>query len=684
MSEMYALLIGVDFYFEHALPDGSYFPSLGGCVRDISHVETFLTDPARLKIAPDHIFKLTSSNGQGDEPVEPREQWPTYENMVAKFKELTDVAQPGDQVFIQYSGHGGRATTIYPQLKDASGLDEALVPLDIGDPQARYLRDVELFYLIQEMVKKQLRLTVVFDSCHSGGATRGRGGAVKRGIGTVDTTIRPTDSLVAPAEALSAAWESRTRGQSRAARAASGWLLEPKGYTFLAACRANESAFEYPFNGRESNGALTYWMLDSLRQAGPNLTYKMLHDRILAKVHGQFEDQTPLIQGEGDWRVFGSDRIPAYYAVSVRKVEGDRVQVDAGDVHGIAVGTQFAVYPHGAADFSRTENRIALLEVSQVNPVDSWAKVVERNGQATLDAGAQAILLNSTNLRLQRDVALVINDAALRQQVESAIAEQGHGFIAVATGDKSDFQVAVNEQQEFEIWDAAGTPLANLRPAIKTDEPDAVKRLVERLVHLAKFYNVRELVAPNVQVAERLEVTLTREPAVAGNAGESSGGVPIFHPGDEVKLTIKNTQPPGAANDPARILNVTVLDLASDWSITQIYPSGAGAFQSIDPGQVIPLEFEAYLPDGYTDNVDTLKIFATQATTNFHWLELPPLDQPAQRNQIRRSLITDPLEKLLATVTDEETTERAIRLTSSPQDPGWTVAQVELQVKEQP
>ena len=95
MSEMYALLIGVDFYFEHALPDGSYFPSLGGCVRDISHVETFLTDPARLKIAPDHIFKLTSSNGQGDEPVEPREQWPTYENMVAKFKELTDVAQPG-------------------------------------------------------------------------------------------------------------------------------------------------------------------------------------------------------------------------------------------------------------------------------------------------------------------------------------------------------------------------------------------------------------------------------------------------------------------------------------------------------------------------------------------------------------------------------------------------------------
>mgnify|MGYP001547264349 FL=1 len=80
---------------------------------------------------------------------------------------------------------------------------------------------------------------------------------------------------------------------------ASGWLLEPQGYTLLAACRANESAYEYPFNGHEKIGVLTYWLLDTLRQAGPNTSYKMVHDRILAKVHGQFEQQTPMLQGAG-------------------------------------------------------------------------------------------------------------------------------------------------------------------------------------------------------------------------------------------------------------------------------------------------------------------------------------------------------------------------------------------------
>ena len=55
------------------------------------------------------------------------------------------------------------------------------------------------------MVDKGLVVTIVLDSCHSGGATRGRideigqeilRGVGVRGISTVDTTARLTDSLV--------------------------------------------------------------------------------------------------------------------------------------------------------------------------------------------------------------------------------------------------------------------------------------------------------------------------------------------------------------------------------------------------------------------------------------------------------------------------------------------------------
>ena len=41
-SKLHAVLIGIDCYLPNRLPDGGYYPNLGGCVRDINHVEDFL------------------------------------------------------------------------------------------------------------------------------------------------------------------------------------------------------------------------------------------------------------------------------------------------------------------------------------------------------------------------------------------------------------------------------------------------------------------------------------------------------------------------------------------------------------------------------------------------------------------------------------------------------------------
>lgn len=110
---LYALLIGIDCYLPGKLPDGSYYKNLGGCVRDINRVEAYL----KKTLQPQQILKLTSSNTGATEPPEPQEQLPTYENIVAKFQQLTEIAQKDDQVYIHYSGHGGRAKTIYPETQ---------------------------------------------------------------------------------------------------------------------------------------------------------------------------------------------------------------------------------------------------------------------------------------------------------------------------------------------------------------------------------------------------------------------------------------------------------------------------------------------------------------------------------------------------------------------------------------
>jgi len=671
MSNLHALLIGVDFYFPHTLPGNIYYPSLGGCVRDVIQVETYLRE--RQQIPPEQIAKLTASNTGDAHPPEPPEQWPTYQNMARAFQALTERVQPDDQVYIHYSGHGGRARTKFPDVKGANGLDEGLVPTDIGHADAEYLRDLELAYLIQQLVDKGAILTVVFDSCHAGSATRGLADAARRGIEKEDRREPRPDSLVAPIADLVANWQQQP-GATRGVKPASGWLLEPQGYTFLAACRANESAMEFAFNGRERSGALTHWLLHALRQAGPDWSYKMIHDRVLAKVHGQFASQTPQLQGETDRALFGSERIQPHFAVTVIESENGRVHLNAGDAHGVQNGDRFAIYSTGAtaADFADPTASIAQVEVVEVDEVDAWARVEEATD--AVEPGAQAILLKS--VRLQRSVAICIDDETQRQAVAAAIAQNGLGFVVLAESgnNRPDVQVAVNARGNYEIWDPAGDAFANITPALHVDEPNAAAHLVNRLVHLARYYCVLALDPPDETTRDRLQVDLL---GVAPESGET----PVVRPGDQITLRVTNTQSPGAANDPARILNISILDLASDWSITQIFPTNT-AFHPLDPGQTLDLPFAASLPAGKTQIQDTIKVFATQAATDFRWLELPSLDQEVRRSATRAA-ITDPLGQLLARVTEPQTTTRAITFAGASRQKRWTLSQVELHVRKE-
>jgi hypothetical protein len=329
MTNLYALLIGIDDYDEREV-NGVHYPKLGGAVRDVNQVHAFLRDT--LQVPAGQILKLTAPRaGAGD----PAGDWPTYANLVAAFRRLAALAQqPGDQVYIHYSGHGGRAATAFPQLKGEHAFDEAIVPVDIGDLAAQYLRDVEIHCLIKQLVDKGLEVTLVFDSCHSGGATRGSGQAMVRGSGKPDRAVRPHTSTVADVVALEALWQDAT-AVARSVKPAGGWLMESHAYTVLAACRASESAYEYPFTGGERSGALTHFLLETLRQPGPDLSYRTVMDRIVGQVHGLFAQQTPMLQGDGNRRFLGSDQIAAGHAVRVLEVTNDgMVRLQAGEVHG--------------------------------------------------------------------------------------------------------------------------------------------------------------------------------------------------------------------------------------------------------------------------------------------------------------------------------------------------------------
>jgi hypothetical protein len=96
---------------------------------------------------------------------------------------LPSVSQPGDTVFLYYSGRADVLPTTDPAETD--GFDEALIPHDMAFPPAgaapaemlktfreRSILDDELAYWLQSLAGRQVVL--ILDTCHAGGVIQGK------------------------------------------------------------------------------------------------------------------------------------------------------------------------------------------------------------------------------------------------------------------------------------------------------------------------------------------------------------------------------------------------------------------------------------------------------------------------------------------------------------------------------
>jgi caspase domain-containing protein len=635
---LYALLIGIDAYLPNRMPNGCCYKRLTGCVRDVLQIEEFLR--GQLEIDAEHILKITATKSEAGFPAEPHNLWPTYENIVAAFRQLSEIASPGDQIYIHYSGHGARVHTCYPELKGPDGFDEALVPVDIGYSESAYLRDVEVAHFLKNLIDRGLGVTAVLDACHSG---------------WTNISLR------------------------------TGWLPDVKGCVLLAACAPDEFAYECKFEEQGQSGALTHWLLDALYQRWPGMTYEDLFQRVLARVHGQFLLQTPMLLGEGDRQVFGFGRSTRRDAVGVLNVEPDclRVLLNTGQVQGVRNGARFALYRSSADHAARQ----ALVEVISHGSAESWAQVVE-GPTSPIEPGAQAFLVDPGSAKLQSAVHLV-HSTPLRKGKErflgaiASLLTTQEGFLRLADpGKLPDFQVAVEEEGEVAILDSAGQPVPHLSPRLLDDAPEAVATTLARLVHLTKYRTVQELRNHDQKspLAGKLAVDL-----LGVQADYDPWDLPEAQPGTEassaIDLTIGQWTFLRIGNLSAQVLKFVMLDLQPDWGITQIHPGeGGGAFLALDPGRVFVLPIQGQLPEGITDGTHLLKVFATLRTTDFHWLELPALNQPQTRHQVARGTAASPTEELFPAPRSDAPEPRGL-ITSSFPSQEWTTAQVEVRVR---
>jgi hypothetical protein len=349
------------------------------------------------------------------------------------------------------------------------------------------------------------------------------------------------------------------------------------------------------------------------------------------------------------------------------------------------------VYPPSTTDFTQVDTRQALVKISKLGATDSWARIIASFRPEPILQGAQAVLIDPGSTRLRRTVRLVrqeglpptVPQEQALSEVKRAIKQHSGNFVVLAgSNDTTDYQVAITPQGTYELWDPAGVPFANMRPALHLEEKGAVEQLARRLTHLAKYRNVLQLENADVlsPLAGRLIVELAgmQEKYNPTHRPEPQpfpdpGHIPILEPGEWAFLRIKNAF--------SQVINITVLDLGPDWSITQVYPSRRDTSSMIlDPEAELLIPLRAYLPDSYTDAVDVLKVFATTGSTSFRWLELPALDQP-YINEGTRDKPGNPLEQLLAVLAAGETEARR----SPPTEylaAVWNTAMVEVRVQQ--
>jgi hypothetical protein len=125
---------------------------LKGCINDVKRMHKSLLD--LYGFSEDDITVLIDTDDSYKQP--------TGKNIREALNTLVRSAESGDLLFVHYSGHGTRLPAETGE-DDDTGYDECIVPTDMNLITDDDFRD------FVDQVPQGCRITIVSDSCHSGG-----------------------------------------------------------------------------------------------------------------------------------------------------------------------------------------------------------------------------------------------------------------------------------------------------------------------------------------------------------------------------------------------------------------------------------------------------------------------------------------------------------------------------------
>jgi hypothetical protein len=375
-----ALLIGINTYqpagtkAEH--PAGCIygrcelgaFQNLDGSVNDAQAMADLLASP-KFGFLAGQVVLLTNPAPPQPRPgvvVLPADQT-THDGILAAMqKYLVDLPQKGDTVVFYDASHGslrvnskGNKLTVLVNGQYVHA-DSTLVPSDAY--KGGYdVRDREMSRIFNAALDKGIHLTVLFDSCHSGGISRGIGPKYQERALAFD----PRDINEAP--------DTRPVPTER----------QDNPALVFSAAQQDQTAKEMPLTGgaTEAHGAFTAALIETLQAMPADTPATLIYERVKAVLEGSsVPDQDPdldAIEARRQQPLFGGTaaRSSKVRTAALGTTDDGRVMLDIGSVAGVGVGTEFT------SENPASDGKPVLLRISDLNGIArSTAEVVSPAG----------------------------------------------------------------------------------------------------------------------------------------------------------------------------------------------------------------------------------------------------------------------------------------------------------------
>jgi hypothetical protein len=577
-AETRALVVGVSGY--PALAEAIRLTGPKNDSREFANTIVRLGVPARnVTVLADGVADLAdgiATNGPG-----------TKSAILAGLDRLAEESKAGDLAVFYFSGHGSQQ----PDLDgdEQGNADEIFLPYDVGkwgkDGIENALLDDELRAKVDAVLATGADFFGVIDACHSATGFRDLPGEDARSREVAPADLGMPDFAPAQSRAV-------LLGEPKAADGKRG-----RAAFFYAAQESEEALEKVPPNGEEGQnfGVFTYNLVRRMN-ATPNLTYRNLHQAVMADIKRNtlMATQTPEIEGD----LIDAPVLGLAGAVARRQWQTFNGKLQGGQLDGITAGSIVGLYADPAASDGEA---VAYGVVEQAGATRSIVVPASypcgEDGTCAAPADAAAFKNGrfarlvepgiDLSIGLSEPVRIDPNDGHDYAPAVAALhaAVDAEPLNARASLKRSGYDVAVGlVDGKLAFAASAGAidrngPGSSPRLSLPADPAAAAAKVSEAVTRIGKVLALQRLGdaiagGKDVGFSTELLVSKAKPSAVKDGAcssdrgdyepAEKVGNAPRFRACDIVSVAMRN-----AGRKP---LDVTVLLAAADFSLTPVWP----------------------------------------------------------------------------------------------------------------